>query len=62
MNTYRCPDCGSESDLTPRYGTELVSVYCLQHRSGVRDQMTPVLMELLTQPTPLARPERVAVG
>ncbi|HXX38507.1 MAG TPA: hypothetical protein VEP50_10245 [bacterium] len=41
---FRCPECGTEADLAPLYGEEIVSVYCLRHKDGASGSTRPVRM------------------
>jgi len=42
--------CGEETEVVPEYGTEVVSVHCLKHTSGVRGHVHPIYM--LAVPAP----------
>ena len=53
MLRFHCPECGAEKEIAPRYGDEVVSVYCLEHAGGVDARRRPVYMTLVL-PTPLA--------
>jgi len=44
MLRVRCPECGAETELTPRYGQEVVAAYCLKHRGGADGHTRPVYM------------------
>lgn len=56
MAMYRCPTCGHEAEVAPKYGTEIVSVYCGRHTTHARDQMDPVRMEIVSvQPSSRTR-------
>ena len=43
MVRFHCPECGIETETTPKYG-EVVSVYCLKHKSGIDAHTRPVYM------------------
>ncbi len=62
MATYRCPTCGHEAEVTPKYGTEIVSVYCCRHTMQARDQTDAVRMEIVPVPVPRRIRELVTVG
>jgi hypothetical protein len=62
MSTYRCPACGHEVEVTPRYGTEVVSVYCCRHTMQARDQIDPVRMEVVPVAAPSRTRELAPVG
>jgi len=62
MAIYRCPKCGHEAEVAPKYGTEIVSVYCCRHTTQARDQMDPVRMELVSSPAPTRTRELVSVA
>lgn len=44
MLHVRCPECGAETDVTPRCGNEVIAVYCLRHRGGADSHVRPVCM------------------
>jgi len=44
MQRFRCPECGIETELTPRYGDEIISAYCLKHTGGADAHTRPVYM------------------
>lgn len=56
MATFRCPKCGHDAEMAPKYGTEIVSVYCCRHKTQARDQTDPVRME----PVPVLVPAQAA--
>jgi len=44
MQRFYCPECGEEIEVAPRYGGEIVSVYCVKHKSGTDGHTQPVYM------------------
>jgi hypothetical protein len=55
MLRVRCPECGAETELTPRHGEEVVAAYCLRHRGGADGHVRPVFMvSVQVEPEPLA--------
>ena len=62
MVRVRCPECGTESDVAPQHGAEVVAAYCLRHHGGADHHVRPVYMELVSSETsPLvAELERIA--
>ena len=44
MQRFICSECGVETEIEPRYGDEVVSVYCLKHAAGVDQHVYPILM------------------
>lgn len=55
MVRVRCPECGTETDVAPRHGAEVVAAYCLRHHGGADHHVRPVFMELVSSETgPLA--------
>ena len=61
MATYRCSKCGHEAEVAPKWGTEIVSVYCCRHTTQVRGQTDPIHMELVPALVPARAPELVPV-
>ena len=53
MVRVRCPECGTETDVAPRHGAEVVAAYCLRHRGGADQHVRPVYMELVSSETEL---------
>lgn len=51
MERFRCPECGVETEVTPEYGDEVVSVYCLKHTGGADVHVRPVYMTRMPAPT-----------
>ena len=51
MERFRCPECGAETKVTPEYGDEVVSVYCLKHTGGADVHTRPVYMTRIPAPT-----------
>ena len=47
MSRFRCPECGAEKQLKPKFGGEIISVYCLRHTAGVDNHVRPVYMTLV---------------
>ncbi|HLJ60137.1 MAG TPA: hypothetical protein VKZ50_10435 [bacterium] len=50
MERFRCPECGAETKVTPKYGDEVVSVYCLKHTGGADVHTRPVYMMRISRP------------
>jgi hypothetical protein len=50
MVRYRCPECGTETQLEAQFGGEIVSVYCLKHAGGADAHLRPVYMTMVTEP------------
>jgi len=50
MERFRCPECGVETEVTPAYGDEVVSVYCLKHTGGADVHTRPVYMTRVPAP------------
>jgi hypothetical protein len=44
MVRFRCPECGTDTEVTAEYGGEIVSVYCLKHTGGADLHTRPVYM------------------
>lgn len=51
MMRVRCPECGTETDVAPHHGGEVVAAYCLRHRGGADRHVRPVYMELVSSET-----------
>lgn len=51
MVRVRCPECGTETDVAPRHGAEVVAAYCLRHRGGADQHRRLVYMELVASET-----------
>ena len=51
MVRVRCPECGTETDVAPRHGAEVVATYCLRHRGGADQHVRLVYMELVSSAT-----------
>lgn len=49
MSRFRCPECAAEKQLKPKFGGEIISVYCLRHAAGVDNHVRPVYMTLVLQ-------------
>jgi hypothetical protein len=56
MLRFHCPECGIEKEVAPRYGDEVVSVYCLEHAGGLDAHTRPVYMTAML-PAALAAPQ-----
>jgi len=63
MQRFYCPECGEESEIAPRYGDEIVSVYCLKHTSGADGHTRPVYMTQVSavEIAPVREPEPALV-
>lgn len=44
MLRVRCPECGTETEVVPHHGEEVVAAYCLRHRGGADSHTRPVFM------------------
>lgn len=44
MIRFRCPECGVHTEVTAKYGDEVVAVYCLRHTGGADHHTRPVYM------------------
>ena len=63
MTHFRCPRYGAETQLEPKYGGEIVSVYCLKHAAAVNAHQQPVYMTPLTERfTKAPAPERTPIA
>jgi hypothetical protein len=60
MLRVRCPECGIEAEVTPQYGEEVVSVYCLKHSGGAECHIRPVYMTPIPAVQGVVEPEPVA--
>lgn len=47
---FYCPLCMETVEVESKYG-EVVSVYCLKHKSGLNDRLDPIRMSLDTAET-----------
>jgi hypothetical protein len=59
MLRFHCPECGVETEVTPQYGDEIVSVYCLRHTGGAEAHRRPVYMTRVATRVTAAEPEPV---
>lgn len=55
MLRFHCPECGAEKEVAPRYGSEIASVYCLEHTGGVDAHRRPVYMTVVQAPLAMAQ-------
>jgi hypothetical protein len=55
----RCPECGVEAEFVPRYGDEIVSVYCLKHTEGADQHTRPVYMTPIPVAESAPRPKQL---
>jgi hypothetical protein len=60
MLRVRCPECGAETEVTPRYGGEVIAVYCLKHRAGLDRHARPVYMMRTSSEAVAVEPEPIA--
>jgi len=56
---FYCPECGVETEIAPKYGGEIVSVYCLNHTGGADLHRRPVYMTRVSEVVIAAKPEPV---
>lgn len=60
MWRFRCPECGTITDVVPRDEDEVVSVYCLRHKGGPDFHLRPVYMTPVPMETTARSPEPLA--
>ena len=56
MVRFRYPECGAETEVTAKYGDQVVSIYCLRHMGGADVHTRPVRMTQL--PAAMGEPHR----
>jgi len=54
MSRFYCPECNVVVEITPKYGTEVVSAHCLKHMRGTGTHERTGLVRLEHFPTELA--------
>jgi hypothetical protein len=59
MPRFHCPECGFDIEVIPRYGDEVVSVFCTKHTGGADAHTRPVYMTRVPTAIPVVEPEPV---
>ena len=59
MSRFHCPECDFEIEIIPKYGDQIVSVYCVKHRGGADAHTRPVYMTRVPTARPVAEPEPI---